>query len=62
MMWPSQNFLLYNGTIVKIKIIEWVNNLKNMLRQPPPLWRYIQQVQIIKFSFKKKKANGFDTS
>ena len=26
MMWPSQNFLLYNGTIIKIKVIEWINN------------------------------------
>ena len=26
MMWPSQNFLLYNGTIIKIKANEWINN------------------------------------
>ena len=26
MMWPSQNFLLYNGTIIKIKVNEWINN------------------------------------
>ena len=31
MMWPSQNFLLYNGTIIKIncniiKINEWIDN------------------------------------
>ena len=25
MMWPSQNFLLYNGTIIKIKGNEWIN-------------------------------------
>ena len=31
MMWPSQNFLLYNGIIIKIKVNEWINNLKNML-------------------------------
>ena len=24
MMWPSQNFLLYNGTIIKIKVNEWI--------------------------------------
>ena len=36
MMWPSQNFLLYNGTVIKIKVNEWVNNKKNMLRQSPP--------------------------
>ena len=26
MMWPSQNFLLYNGTIITIKVNEWINN------------------------------------
>ena len=26
MMWPSQNFLLYNGTVIKIKVNEWINN------------------------------------
>ena len=26
MMWPSQNFLLYNGTIIKTKVNEWINN------------------------------------
>ena len=26
MMWPSQKFLLYNGTIIKIKVNEWINN------------------------------------
>ena len=26
MMWPSQNFLLYNGTVIKIKVNEWMNN------------------------------------
>ena len=25
MMWPSQNFLLYNGTVIKIKVSEWIN-------------------------------------
>ena len=25
MMWPSQNFLPYNGTIIKIKVNEWIN-------------------------------------
>ena len=33
MMWPSQNFLLYNGTVIKIKVNECINNYKkNMLR------------------------------
>ena len=36
-MWLSHNFLQYNGTIMKIKVNEWINNLKkNMLRQSPP--------------------------
>ena len=26
MMWPSQNSLLYNGTVIKIKVNEWINN------------------------------------
>ena len=26
MMWPSQSFLLYNGTIIKIKANERINN------------------------------------
>ena len=25
-MWPSQNFLLHNGTIIKMKVTEWINN------------------------------------
>ena len=26
MMWLSQNFLLNNGTVIKIQVNEWVNN------------------------------------
>ena len=26
MMWPSQIFLLHNGSIIKIKVNEWINN------------------------------------
>ena len=26
MMWPSQNFHLYNGTVIKIKENELINN------------------------------------
>ena len=37
MMWPSQNFLLYNRNIIKMKVTEWINNLK----------KYVQHVQII---------------
>ena len=37
MMWPSQNFLLYNRNFIKMKVTEWINNLKNF---PPPLGIY----------------------
>ena len=53
MMWPSQNFLLYNGTIIKLKVNERINNLKKYVNRPPPLWGYIQHVQIITISFQK---------
>ena len=46
MMWPSQNFLLYIRNIIKMKVTEWFNNLKKYVI-PPPLWGYIQHVQII---------------
>ena len=36
-MWPSQNFPLYNGTIIKIKVNEWINNLKKYVTSVPPL-------------------------
>ena len=26
MMWPSENFPQYNGTVIKIKVNEWKNN------------------------------------
>ena len=48
MIWPSQNFLLYNGSITKIKINEQINNLKKIIMAVlPSLWGYIQHVQII---------------
>ena len=47
MMWPSQNFLLYNETVIKIQVNEWINNLKKMLRQSPPFWGFLELVQII---------------
>ena len=47
MMWPSQNFLLYNRNIIKMKVTEWINNLKKYVIPPPPLWGYTQHVQII---------------
>ena len=47
-MWPSQNFHLYNGTIIKIKVNESINNLKKYVTSAPyPRWGYIQLVQII---------------
>ena len=46
MMWPSQNFLLYNRNIIKVKVTEWKNNLRKYVNPPPP-WGYIQHVQII---------------
>ena len=36
MMWPSQNFLLYNGAIIKIKVNKWINNLKKYIISVPP--------------------------
>ena len=36
MMWPSQNFLLYNRNIIKMKVTEWINNLKKYVIPPPP--------------------------
>ena len=46
MMWPSQNFFLYVRNVIKVKVTEWINNLKKYVI-PPPLWGYIQHVQII---------------
>ena len=36
MMWPSQNFLLYNGTVIKIKVNECINNYKKKVTSVPP--------------------------
>ena len=35
MNWPSQNFLLYIRTIIKMKVTEWINNLKKYINPPP---------------------------
>ena len=40
MMWPSQNFLLYIGNIIKMKVTEWINNLKRYVNTPSPLGIY----------------------
>ena len=40
MMWPSQNFLLYNRNIIKIKVTEWIKKLKKICQFPPPLGIY----------------------
>ena len=42
MMRPSQNFLLYNGAVIKIKVNEWINNFKQYVTSvPPPLGIHI---------------------
>ena len=46
MMLPSQNFLLYIRNIIKMKVTEWIKKFKKYVN-PPPLWGYIQHVQII---------------
>ena len=46
MMLPSQNILLYTRNIIKMKVTEWINNLK-MYVIPPHFWGYTQHVQII---------------
>ena len=60
-MWPSQNFLLYNRNIIKIQVNEGINNLKKYVIPPPPLWGYIQPVEIITIEF-QISANNFNTS
>ena len=40
MMGSSQNFLLYNGTVIKIKVNESINNFKKYVNPPPPLEIY----------------------
>ena len=40
MMWPTQNFLLYIRNIIKMKVTEWINNLKKTCQSPPPLGMY----------------------
>ena len=47
MLWPSQNFFLYVRNIIKMKVNEWINNLKKYVNPPPPLWGCIQHAQII---------------
>ena len=59
-MWPSQNFLLYIRNIIKIKVTKWINNFKKICQYPPPLWEYIQGLQIITIQF-QKRANDFNT-
>ena len=47
MMWPLQNFLRYKGTIIKIKVNEWIKIFKKYIMSVPLFWGYIQHVQII---------------
>ena len=51
MMWPSQNFLQYNGTVIKIKVNEWINNKKNMSRQSQ-----LHPYKLKQFNFKKEQT------
>ena len=56
MMWPSQNFLLYNGTRIKIKINKWINNLKKYVTSdPPPLEIHITCTNCYNLISKKSK-------
>ena len=58
-MWLSQNFLLYNGTIIAVKVNEWINNffLNNFLWQPSSYFggciHYVQIKAIINFKNKQ---------
>ena len=57
MLWPSQNFLSYNGTIIKIKVNEWINNYKKyMMRQPPPFGDAYNLYKLQQFNFKKEQT------
>ena len=56
MMWQSQNILLYNGTIIKIKVNERINNLKKYAKSvPPPLGIHTICTNHNKLISKKKK-------
>ena len=58
MMWPSQNFLQYNGTIIKIKVNEQINNLKKYVRSvPPPLGIHTICTNYNNLILKKKQTN-----
>ena len=35
MLWTSQNFLLYNGSVIKIQVNEWINNFKRYVYSLP---------------------------
>ena len=54
MMWPSQNFLLYIRNIIKMKVTEWINNLKKYVN-PPPLGIYTTYTNYNNLISKKSK-------
>ena len=63
-MWPSQNFLLYNGNIIKIKVNEWINNFFKKkyyvsFLPPPPLGIHTTSTNYNNLILKKKKSKRF---
>ena len=55
MMWPSQNFLLQNATIVKIKVNEWIiKNIYIMSVLPPPFGDTYNMHKLKQFNIKKE--------
>ena len=50
-MWPSQNVLQCNGTIIKIKVNEWINNSKNLYYvSSHSLWGYMSSTRFFDIS------------
>ena len=57
MMWLTQNFLLYNGTVIKIKINKWINNLKKYVTLvPPPFGDTYNLYKLQQFNFKREQT------
>ena len=60
MMRPSQNFLLYNRTVIKMKVTEWIDNLKKNVN--PPLLLGIYTTCTNYNNLISKRSNDFNTS
>ena len=56
MMWPSQNFLLFNGTVIKIKVNERINNLKIYVTSVPPFGDTYNLYKFYHFNLKKQQT------